>query len=203
MDKDTPNPYAAPQDYPMAEAYPPPDSPFADGTKPAGLWQQGNLLVLDKFAQLPDRCVKSNEPAGRRLKRNLYWHHPAVYLAILLHLFIYVILALILRKTATIHIGLSDHWFAKRRRAILISWILVLLSIVLVVIGAMNVNSGDDFGLVWLIPVGIFLFIGALLYGLIAARMVVAKRINDRYVWLKGVHPDFLADLPPWPHQYG
>ena len=47
---------------------------------------------------------------------------------------------------------------------------------------------------------GVVLGLFAAIYGLIAARMVVAERISDDYVWLKGVHPDFLASLPPWPY---
>jgi hypothetical protein len=43
--------------------------------------------------------------------------------------------------------------------------------------------------------------LGAAIYGLLAARMVAAKRITDDYVWLKGVHPDYLATLPPWPYE--
>jgi hypothetical protein len=198
--EDTENPYAAPQDFVTAEVYPPAGSPFVTEPTSTGLWRQGQLLVMDKYAQLPGRCVKSNEPSTKRLKRNLYWHHPAVYLAIFAHLLIYIILALILRKTATIHIGLSDRWFTKRRRTILIAWGLVLLSIGLFVFGIMNVDKTNDALPVWMILGGLCLFLGGLLYGLIASRMVVAKRIDDRYVWLKGVHPDFLADLPDWPH---
>lgn len=195
-----PNPYAAPQEFHMPEAGQPPGSPLEGGATSEGLWCQGNLLVMNKYAPLPDRCVKSNEPASGRLKRNLSWHHPAVYAAILAHLFIYIILALVMRKTATIYIGLSDEWFARRRRTILISWISVLLSFVLIGVGFANVDTGNN--LVWLILVGFVLFFGGLIYGLIAARMVSAKRIDDTYVWLKGVHPDFLAKLPPWPYPH-
>jgi len=31
------------------------------------------------------------------------------------------------------------------------------------------------------------------------AGIVVPKRISKTHVWLKGVHPDYLADLPEWP----
>ena len=51
-----------------------------------------------------------------------------------------------------------------------------------------------------LILLGVLVFFGGALYGLIAARMVAPKRISDDYVWLKGVHPDFLAELPVWPY---
>ena len=119
------NPYAAPQ-YANEMLLPPQQQP--DG----GLWRFGKLLVMHKAAPLPDRCVKSNEPATRRLVRKLSWHHPAVYFALLLNLIVYVIIAMVLSKKATIHIAMSDRWFAKRRRAMFIGWGLVLASIALV-----------------------------------------------------------------------
>ena len=186
------NPYASPQsELVMAEAL------RAGGAQPQniGPWRDGNLLVMHKNAVLPDRCVKSNQPAhGRRLKRNLSWHHPAIFLAILVHLFIYIILALALRKTATIYIGLSDEWFARRRRAIIIGWGLLIGGMVALITGIAYVESVD---LAWLlILAGIMIGLGGALYGAFAARMVAPKRITDTYIWLKGVHPDFLADLP-------
>lgn len=162
-----------------------------------GLYRKGRELVMHKQAVLPDRCVKSNEPAnGRRLRRNLYWHHPAIYLTILISLLIYIILALILQKRARIDIGLSDRWFRKRRRGILIAWLLFLVGVVLIVVGC--ASSAPHAG--WAIPVGLALALFAAIYGLIAARLVVPARITNEYVWLKGVHPDFLATLPPWPY---
>ena len=58
--------------------------------------------------------------------------HPAISLTIVAGELIYVILALMLSKKATILIGLSDRWFAKRRRAMLIGWGMVLASLVMI-----------------------------------------------------------------------
>lgn len=182
------NPYQAPQT----------DTPFQAEFADGGLWQSGKLLIMRKDAQLPDRCVKSNVPTTRRLKRSLIWHHPAVYLALLANLLIYVILALCLQKKATIHVGLSDKWFWKRRRAILIGWGSVLLSIGLFIVSVANIDRNGAFG--WLIFASVILFLGGTIYGLVASRMVVATRIDDAYVWLKGVNREFLAELPYWPH---
>jgi hypothetical protein len=163
-----------------------------------GVWRQGKLLVMHKRATLPDRCVKSNRPAhGRRLKRDLYWHHPAIYLTILIAL-VYIILAVVLQKRAVIHIGLSSEWFAKRRRAILIGWGSVLVAIAMVVLGIATANEYSH--ALALIPMSPLVFLVGTIYGLVAARMVAPKRIADDYVWLKGVHPDFLASLPEWPY---
>jgi hypothetical protein len=172
---------------------------LAEAAVGGGLWRKGNLLVMHKRAVLPDRCVKSNRPAhGRRLRRRLYWHHPVVFLALVLNVLIYIALALALRKTATIDIGLSKEWFAKRRRAIIVGWTLVLVSVMAVVLGLVSIHRIPLSGL--LIPSGVALFLGGAIFGLIAARMVAPQRITDHYVWLKGVHRDFLNELPDWPY---
>ncbi len=182
------NPYQAPQS----------DMTFTAELADGGLWQSGKLLIMRKDAQLPNRCVKSNQPTTRRLKRSLIWHHPAVYLALLANLIIYAILALCLQKKATIRIGLSDDWFWKRRRAIIIGWGSVLLSIGLFILAAANLDQSDWAG--WLMLGSVFLFLFGTIYGLVASRMVVATRIDDAYVWLKGVNREFLAELPVWPN---
>jgi hypothetical protein len=164
-----------------------------------GLWRKGSLLVMRKNAPLPARCVKSNAPTERRLKRSMYWHHPAIYLSILISILIYVILALILRKSATIYIGLSDEWFAKRHRAMLVGWLLFLASIAMIIVGIGMLDQSDAFP--WLIAASPLVFLFGAIYGLLGARMVAPVRISDEYVWLKGIHPSFLADLPEWPYQ--
>ena len=60
---DPQNPYAAPQ---LGGYYQPVPQP---GNLPpfAGLWRQGNVLVMHKSAPLPEICLKSNLPAKNRL----------------------------------------------------------------------------------------------------------------------------------------
>jgi len=185
------NPYAAPQ-----EALPFAPIPSAALPPFAGLWRQGDLLVMHKRAPLPDICLKSNQPATRRLKRTLAWHHPAIYLTILLHVFVYAVIALILRKTATIHIPLTEEWFSIRRRRMIFSWSAVGLSVLLFA-AAIAVIDQQNWAPLVLIG-AIFLLLGAMIYGLISCRLVWPKRMTDDYIWLKGVHPDFLNRLEPW-----
>jgi hypothetical protein len=163
----------------------------------AGVWSDGRYLIMWKDAELPDVCVKSNQPAnGGRLRRSLSWHHPAVYLAIFAGLLIYVILALVLRKTATIHIGLSDEWFRRRRRAIAIGWITGLTGIGMMFGGIALLDRHDAAGL--LVPAGLVVALFGAIFGLMQARMVAPIRITDEYVWLKGVHHDYLDALPQY-----
>ena len=162
------------------------------------LWRDGKLLVMHKTAELPDRCIKSNQPAnGYRLTRKLYWHPPAVYLALLVCLLLYVILALVLRKDAEIRIGLSEEWVRKRRLAITVGWILAVGSIAMIFCSGIAENVfGDAVGFIILLSIILF-FVGAI-YGIVGSRMIVPTCITDDMVWLKGVHPDFLAELPRW-----
>ena len=185
------NPYQAPQ------VVSPIDQPGFH--EHGGLWRKGNLLVMHKNAALPPRCVKSNAPTKLALKRKLTWHHPAVFLALFFNLLIYVILAIVLSKRATIHIGLSDVWFAKRRRAMLIAWTIVLASIGMFVAAVAGFNQNETMALPLVLASPIVL-IGGAIYGLIAARMVAPTRITDDYVWLKGVCPAYLETLPEWPY---
>jgi hypothetical protein len=85
----------------------------------AGIWREGKKLVTRTETPFPDRCVKCNQPAnGFRLKRVLYWQHPAYYLLLLLNILILLIVVLIERKKAVLHIGLCDTHRSQRRTAI-------------------------------------------------------------------------------------
>ena len=71
---------------------------MAEAAPEAGMWRKGKVLVFRKETILPDRCVKSNAATKRKLKRQLTWHHPAIFLTILISILVYAILALVLRK---------------------------------------------------------------------------------------------------------
>jgi hypothetical protein len=182
------NPYASPREvgyYPQ----------LAIGQPFAGLWRQGNMLVMHKLAPLPDICVKSNEPATRRLKRSLSWHHPAIFLLLLISPLIYIIVALILRNSATLYIPLTEEWFARRRRRMLFAWVAALLSACLFFGGLANL---DEPSAVWVVIFAIVVGVSASLYGALGCRLVFPHRITDQYVWVRGVHPGFLDRLEAW-----
>src|SRR5579863_7323166 len=74
-----------------------------------GLRWEGNKLVCHSETPFPDWCVKCNEPAnGFRLKRVMYWQHPAYYLLLLCNLLIMAIVIMIVRKKAILHVGLCE-----------------------------------------------------------------------------------------------
>jgi hypothetical protein len=208
-----PNPWSSPQGMPPAGG-----NPFAENVNPyaapqvagyqpkmpgvgadpfSGLWRQGNMLVMHKLAPLPDICLKSNQPATRRLKRTLHWHHPAIFIALLISPLIYIILALVLQKRAIIHMPMTDEWFARRRTRMLIAWGLALFSILLAVgAGVLAETIGDATPLIFISA--LVTGLGGLIFGLVSCRMISPQRITDEYVWINGVHPDFLNRLEVW-----
>jgi hypothetical protein len=187
------NPYAAPQ----AVVYQPTTAAGLASQFP-GLWRQGNVLVMHKQAPLPDICLMSNQQATRRLKRNLQWHHPAIALSILAGVLIYVILALILTKRATIYVPLTEEWYERRKRRMIFSWVAGLVFVGMMVLGLVLAIQLEDGVYALLLLFGFIGGLVTLIVGTSLVGLVTPKRITDDYVWLKGVHPDFLNRLEPW-----
>lgn len=164
---------------------------------PTGVWRQGPLLVVRKGADLPARCIKSNEPTDQVWKRTLYWHHPAIYLAILPGVIFYVILALALRKTAVLRFGLSPGWLSRRRWGIATGWLIALGGIGLMFSAGAARSDGAQLACV-LGGIVTTLIIGPV-WGVLRSRLVVPTRMTDDYVWVKGICPEYLADLREFP----
>ena len=122
-----------------------------------------------------------------------------MFLAILVHFLLYIVIALIIRKTATIHIAITDEWLAIRRRRMAIAWGMVLVCVLLFAAGAALAANEIDWGAIPLV-LSFPLVVAAAIYGLLACRLVAPKRMTDEYIWLKGVHPEFLNRLEVWPY---
>lgn len=168
---------------------PPPPSVGMPGS---GIWRDGSTLVMTKDAQLPDRCVKCNAFTDGRLRRKFTWHHPAIYLLIFVALLIYFIVAMVTRKRATVDLGLCDEHRAKRRTYIWISWLLALGGIAGFVLAILANDGTPAF-------IGVLLLLTAIVFAVITTRLVYPSKIDDRFVWLKGVNAEYLNQLPSWP----
>ena len=161
-------------------------------TMPCGLWRSGKTLVMSREAQVPARCVHCNTTANlRRVQRRLYWHHPAIYVTLIAGLLVYVILALVVRKTATFEVSICQADVVRRRGKVALAWFLLLaMPVSLGVLGAYKVENA-----LWLLPV--VLFIAAVVASRLS-RPVYARKIDEKAVWVGGVCPEFLKDLPEW-----
>jgi hypothetical protein len=81
----------------------------------------------------------------------------------------------------------------------LVAWGIVLASIGLFAGGIAWADTLGDATPLAIIG-AIVLFFGGVLYGLLACRLVTPSRITDQYVWVSGVHADFLNRLEIWPY---
>jgi len=188
------NPYAAP------EFSVRPAGKFADpafGSFDAeGCWQDGNLLVLSKGAQLPDRCIKCNLPANDfRLERKLSWHPPIWFVTVFISPLIYVIVALCVRHTAKIEVGLCEEHRRRRSRAIASAWIAILGGFGLIFGGVALVDPE------WVpIPVlvGLVTILVGIFIGILGSQVATTKSIDEHHVWLAKANPEYLKMLPTW-----
>jgi hypothetical protein len=176
-----------------------PDEPPPIG---GGLFRDGNLLVVYRKARFPDRCIKSNEPTTRRLRRVLSWHLPVLYLLMIVPVF-YVTVALFVGKKAELHVPLSDRFIARRRSNSLFVVFLLLVGFVAFGCGITMISSSEPQTFVVagsLMLVGPSLWLIASLWGIIGCRVISAKYIDDRFSKVAGVCPQFLENLPEWPY---
>jgi hypothetical protein len=193
MHDDVDNPYAPPKSESLNR------DRHLDYPDPA--WCDGNTLVARKGAELPDRCIKCNAPAGGfRFKRNLSWHSPGWYIFLISPL-IYIIVYLLVRRGAKITVGLCPSHRKKRAWAIALSWLSGLAGIgmyITVIIVSENHTATPS----PLVPIGLIggfvLLFAGLLGGMFGSQALVPTRIDKHFVWLRRVSTDYLAELPDW-----
>lgn len=172
------NPYQAPQ-VNLANDYPDDQSAY---------WRDGKILVLKQGGQLPPRCIKCNADAQMPMRsKKLAWHHPGWYALLLINIIIYAIVGSIVSKRVKVEFGLCEEHAARRRNIIIAAWAILVGSVGLAFfLGAKMDDS--------LLPVaiGVFGFLIALIFGMIGARSLYAKRITDQETRIAGCGEAFL-----------
>jgi hypothetical protein len=177
-------------------------NPYAPSTAtmksraPAGgattdVWSDGKWLVMEVDARLPARCVRCNAPAEALMKQQtLYWHHPAIYLLLLFWVVIYVVVALIVRKSLKVDVGLCEEHRRARRNALIVGFIGLIGSIpAAMALGKLGYPGAGALS-------GILGFLGSLIYVLVKARILRVKKIDEDEARLGGCGEAFLASLP-------
>src|SRR6185503_20916633 len=185
----------APEISPGQEPAPPPVVRAPPTERPPSMWRSGKTLIAIRNGILNDRCVRCNESVGPKLiKRTYLWHHPAIYLLIILASpLIYVIVAIIVRKKAVMHVGLCPRHRTRR-------WMHTLIALTLVAMSFFLMIASFPADLPGAFLAGLGLFIAALIYAVIVSPLLKARRIDDNYICLKGCCEAYLAELPAWPY---
>jgi hypothetical protein len=160
------------------------------GTQTA--WRDGKRVVTYNQKTLPPRCFKCNQPTSETpMKRKVYWHSPFYYILIFVSVIIYVIVAILVRKRATVDIYMCPQHRTRRFYFILGGWLGAIAGLVGAIWGIGSNNTV-------LIVGGFVLFLGALIGGIAGGSVSRTARIKDGKVWLAGAGKEFLASLPPW-----
>jgi hypothetical protein len=156
------------------------------------VWRAGPLVVAERGAHLPGRCVRCNAPARTWLTMGIYWHSPWFYL-LLVSIPVYLVVALLVRQRAEIAVPLCALHLRRRRRRILAAWAILLSSPVAWALAA----QADD-AAVLVAPVLLLLLAGitAIVF---AYRVLAPKRISPERIWLKHASPAYLDSLPSGP----
>lgn len=173
-----------------------------EGGSTYGVWRQGNRLVMDREAVLPAVCVKSNEPTELRLRRRLQWYHPALLLLLPLGLIVFLIVVAVTMKRATIEVPLCEACSRRRLWRLAGAWLWGLAGLGLIGARVYIAGSVPNPPGVWIAVLclgGLLVMIAAAIVGERISRVLIPARMTDETIWLKGVRPDLLATLQPYP----
>lgn len=176
---------------------------FTQGPAAGDLFCSKKLLVMRKGARLPDRCVKTNEPSEAVFKRTLYWHNPLLNLLVLFPgPLILIIIVMLVRQSAQVELGVTRATLRFRRNAILFGWLGAFAGIALMIVGPIKFDQGPNRGeglILGCIFGGIGLIVLSAFLGSYFSAIVTPSKITKRFVWLKGVHPKYIAEFPEFP----
>jgi hypothetical protein len=192
---DDDNPYAAPKSEPLVR-----DRFFDVATE---AWRDGQLMVVRKGAELLDRCLKCAAPTKShrdRFSRNISWHRPGWFVLLFISWPLYLIVYFLVRQQALLTVGLCPLHRKKRSRAILLGWLFALAGVGAFIATGMLSDSGDmPQALGTILPIlGLVLLLGGIFWGALGSQVLVPKRIDNHFVWLNKVSPEYLETLPDW-----
>lgn len=175
------NPYAAP-----VAGHFPHAAPGAHGLRPYYAALNGDVLVVQKDAALPDVCMKCGTQHGIvRRSAKFQWTPVWARLMLVLCTVPGVIAMLVTTKKAPMQIPLCAPCNARWGQAVAA----LVVGIVALVGAVLSLRVLDDSGVG---GIGFFVVLAgffALAIGFVRPRMLQAHKIDERNVELKGVHP--------------
>ncbi|MBK8009870.1 MAG: hypothetical protein IPK13_00850 [Deltaproteobacteria bacterium] len=183
------NPFAAPK---TSDASLDPENSGAEGQ---GVWRKGKkTLVMTRSARLPNRCIKCGQSDTVALDRTIYWHPPAYYLLALLSIPIYLIVYLIVRRTAKVSVPLCRRHNTRRRAGLF-----VLAGSFAALFAGVGLGAATDNPVGPLL--GILAFFIGLIVGLAWSSVMKPAKIDEQYIHAY-VAPPFLEGLAVFPEPY-
>lgn len=162
-------------------------------------WRDGKLVVLRAGHDLPPRCVCCNAAATPVSRpRRLSWHTPWLYLLILLNILIYIVVALLARRTVKLHPALCPRHARERRRGHWTGLALLVLGLLILFAGVASDDPAYSFLRQAQFVLGALTLLGMLwVFSRLPANLGAA-RIDRGEVRVRGAGELFLASLPPY-----
>jgi len=97
--------------------------------------RDGNRLLVpnpprNQVVPLPPPCIKCGAPAnGKPVNKTFYWHHPALYLLVLAGVLVYLLVAVIVRKSMRMSVPLCARHAQRRSTAVTLAWVIPLVGV--------------------------------------------------------------------------
>jgi hypothetical protein len=167
---------------------------FAPSTVPAAC-RQGKDLIVPRGAALPANCVKCGAAAERPWRKKFHWHSPYIYLIILFNLLIYVIVALIVRKSIELNVPLCETHHGDRKRYNILAAVLMLGALPTGLLIGMTIPGSEGIAIL----MGTIMFVAGLVFWVIASGYIRPKKIDETQAVFRGAGEAFLQLLPPKP----
>jgi hypothetical protein len=142
---------------------------------------------------LPPFCVKCGQPAtDKPIVKRFSWHHPALYLLVLVALLIYVIVALVVRKTVRVGVPLCARHAQRRKVWITLAWALPVAGIA----DAFVLPRLFDLDPGWIaLLVVIFILAGVIIWA-VAGNPIRPQSIDSFSAEFSGFCEPFLEQIP-------
>jgi hypothetical protein len=164
---------------------------------PQGAWASGKLLITGHNAVLPPYCIRCGRPADpNTLSKKFSWHPQWIYFFILIAIFIYIIVALLMRRSISLQIPLCSGHLEKYKALRLASAVLLLGCIPEMVVAG---NYLPEPYMGWGIAAGLLAMVAGLVCLIMFSSLLQAKRIDRHYGYFSSASPAFLQWLPSPP----
>jgi hypothetical protein len=170
-----------------------PQFPSAHGQPPIpaapAVYIKDRALVVPRNFDLPPVCVFTGRTENLvPVKRQLSWHHPAVYFALLANIIIYLILAIVLRKVSTHTYYIEMEERSRRRRWHLINWGILLAGFGLIVAAGVADMPALLLGTLACI-------VATIVFYFLKVRLLYAQKVTDTEAELRGIAPEAMEKI--------
>lgn len=164
------NPYAPPrsQDF------------FEQDTSEYDYWIDDDCLIVRKNGMLPpDICIHSGEPTdGFTMTKHFQWMPAWIYALLLISPIIYLIVALIIKKSGVLTYGVGPKFAFRRKIGLSIGWVGSLSMLALIILGVLYESSN-------LVLISVVLLIISIIVGAVLVQPFKIKKIDELYVYIK------------------